>query len=57
MSEHSVECRIENILCHVKQDGNCQEQYQDCKSQEPDSRNNVEQDGFNAMGEYFSYLF
>ena len=58
MSEHSVECRIENILCHVKQDENCQEQYQDCRSQEPDSRNNVEQDSFNAMGEYlFTYLF
>ena len=56
MSEHSVECRIENILCHVKQDENCQEQYGDCRNQDPDSRNSVEQDSFNAMGEYLLIL-
>ena len=51
VTEHSVECRIENILCHVKQDEVCLEQYQACRDLKAGSRNTISQDAVNTMGE------
>ena len=51
MTRHNVECRLENILCHVQvgreEDSTCQDKYGSCRDAEIEDVDDGNQNGHN----------